>query len=121
MPCNSDYLQANGLEIELSRVYQLLDELEGKNIDKKAWDGYDNRAYCRANKETLDTKVSELCVKLQSINVKNCSLEMQLWWRNHQEADANRKENERLRKEMEEKTERDELARLKAKYEPKGE
>ena len=30
MPCNGDYLAANGKEVQLSRVACLLDELDGK-------------------------------------------------------------------------------------------
>lgn len=95
MPCDSSYMGASSGERYLSQVYQLLDELEGKQINKNDWNGYDERAYSKFSREHLDKKVMELCSKLQGINVKDYSLEMQLWWREHSNADR-----ERLRKEL---------------------
>jgi len=40
MPCNSDHLQSTQLEVECSRMYLLLDELDGKALAKlmpKGW------------------------------------------------------------------------------------
>lgn len=99
MPCNCDHLEANQLEIELSRVYCLLDELRtGKPVkpDSSAWEGYDRRAYSHADRETADKKTAELCAKLSAMKpakIKKLSLEMQVWWRDHQEADARKKPN----------------------------
>jgi hypothetical protein len=38
--------------------------------------------------------VSELCEKLQTANVSECSLEIQMWWRDHIEADKQRTNDE---------------------------
>lgn len=96
MPCNSDYLKSNPLEVELSRVYLLLDEVKkGRHVDpeSRAWHGYDGRAYCRGYKAQLDEAVRELCGLLQGKDVSRNSLELQIWWRDHQEADAKRQPN----------------------------
>lgn len=97
MPCKSDYLEANAYEKEISRVYCLLAELNGEKYPSQWWDGYHPNVYNRISKEEGDALVSELCTKLQKIDVSQCSLEMQIWWRDHQEADK-----KRVAKELEE-------------------
>lgn len=93
MPCNSDHMNATNAERELSRVACLLDELSGKKkIDKNHWAGYHPRVYCM--NVDADALVSELCEKLQSLDVSAFSLEMQIWWRDHQEADKKKLEKE---------------------------
>ena len=93
MPCNSDYLRASDYEIELSRVACLLDELDGATeIDPSHWDGYHPRVYCKSIDG--DALVSELCARLQADDVSKRSLEMQMWWRDHQAADKARLERE---------------------------
>lgn len=99
MPCNSDYMEPNQQEINLSIVYGLLDELETGKLPTNFGDGYDKRVYNKGlSKEHLDQKTEELCSKLQQTDVTKYSLEMQIWWRDHQKADA-----ERLQKEIDEK------------------
>ena len=84
MPCKSDYLEADGKEVELSRVACLLGEFDGKPIDKSHWRGYHPAVY---NKQVDgDAMVSELCERLQMVDVTKYSLEMQIWWRDHQAA-----------------------------------
>lgn len=103
MPCRSDYLDSNNLEKEMSKVVQLLDELDGKKLNRsKFGDGFDDRVY---NKNLLqndrDKLVATLCSRLQKIkkvDVTKYSLELQIWWRDHQEADQ-----KRIKKEKEEK------------------
>lgn len=91
MPCDSSHMQASRIEVELSRVYQLLDELDGIPIRRAAWDGYDERAYNHATREKLDEMTRLLCAKLTARgDVGGYSLELQLWWREHQRADAAR-------------------------------
>lgn len=100
MPCNSDYMEANQSEKNLSVVYGLLDELENGKLPTNFGDGYDKRVYNRhLSKEHLDEKTGELCSKLQNTDVSKLSLEMQIWWRNHQKADK-----ERLEKEIKDKS-----------------
>lgn len=94
MPCNSDYMEPVSYEIELSRVACLLDELDGKKtINKSHWEGYHPKVY---NNQRLDGDklVALLCKRLQNINVSKQSLEMQIWWRDHQLADKKRLEKE---------------------------
>ena len=90
MPCDSSYLDANGLEIRLSQVACLLDELDGKKIHQDHWAGYHPRVY--SQRVDGDKMVAKLCKRLQSVDVKNYSLEMQIWWRDHQAADKARAE-----------------------------
>lgn len=91
MPCNSDYMNATGKEIQLSRVACLLDELAGKKeIDRSHWAGYHPRVY--NGHADGDALVLELCSKLQDVDVRKYSLEMQMWWRDHQAADKDRLE-----------------------------
>lgn len=96
MPCNSDYLSSSEMEKNLSVVYGLLDELNTGKLPSNFGDGYDKRVYNKhLGKDHLDKKVSELCGKLKHIDVTKFSLEMQMWWREHQKADK-----DRIRKEM---------------------
>lgn len=97
MPCNSGYMDATGDEVALSQVACLLDELNGKRkIDRSHWEGYHPDVY---NKHVNGDKlVAKLCSRLQSVDVTKYSLEMQMWWRDHQKADK-----ERLKAELKQK------------------
>ena len=70
----------------------LLDELDGKEIDQHHWRGYHPRVY--SQRVDGDKMVAKLCKGLQSVDVKDYSLEMQIWWRDHQAADKARVEAE---------------------------
>ena len=94
MGCNSEHTAATGYERELSRVACLLDELAGKKWERHWWDGSHPRVYNKANRAMGDAMVRELCDALQSRDVTQCSLEMQIWWRDHQAADKARCERE---------------------------
>ncbi len=96
MPCNSDYLNANHMEVAISKVYCLLDELDGNGGPSgSSWYGYHPRVYSKhLTKEQCDSLVAELCGRLQELDVTEYSLEMQMWWRDHQRADARRVEKE---------------------------
>lgn len=109
MPCNSDYMNASNRERELSRVACLLMEFDGKKYKKSWWDGYHPDVYGACSKEKADQMVADLCSKLQSVeDVTKYSLEMQIWWRDHQAADK-----ARLKKEIsEQKKEADKQAAL---------
>jgi hypothetical protein len=88
-------MEANQSERNLSVVYGLLDELENGKLPSNFGDGYDKRVYNKhLSKEHLDEKTEELCSKLQNTDVSKFSLEMQIWWRNHQKADKERLEKE---------------------------
>jgi len=124
MPCNCDYMNSTGLEREISRVYCLLEEIEtGKPVDTKSgnWDGYHPSVYGQVTRKQGDEAVARLCDILRKTkNVKKYSLEMQMWWRDHQEADRAREEKERkdaeqkaLAKSAMQKISKEELAALK--------
>lgn len=95
MPCDSSYMAASGLEIELSRMLMLIDEVNtGIHVDssRPEWNGYHEDAYCKGKlRERADHAAKTLCSLLQSRDVSSCSLELQLWWRDHQAADKARK------------------------------
>lgn len=91
MPCNSDYMNPSNEEVDLSKVYSLLDEISTSKLDKSNYNGYHPKAYGLSSKDKLDKAVAKLCNILKKIDVKNYSLEMQIWWRDHQIADKNRK------------------------------
>jgi hypothetical protein len=81
-------------EITLSQVCCLLDELDGKaEINPHHWRGYHPKVYSQrvSNGDALRVK---LCAQLQEIDVTKHSLEMQLWWRDYQRADQERRQRE---------------------------
>lgn len=100
MGCSSSYLEANNTEINLSKVLTFIDEIETGDFDPKGLEGYREDVYNKPSKEIndrLEKEVLELCSKLQLIDkdkLKDYSLELQLWWRDHQEADKVRVEKE---------------------------
>lgn len=99
MPCNCDYMDANNLEVEISRVACLLDELAGKRkLDPSHWRGYHPRVYGNVTKLMGDELTAQLCEKLHTVDVTKYSLEMQIWWRDHQKADKKRQRAELRRK-----------------------
>lgn len=98
MPCDGSHCEAFGSEIALSRVMCCLDELNGKKFSKSDWSGYHDKAYGHASDELLDQKTAELCARLESIGesfIRNMSLELQIWWRDHQEHDRRRLKREK--------------------------
>lgn len=90
MPCNSDYMRPGPYEISLSKVLALLGELDGQPIDPDTYGSGTGAAYGNADKETLDRATAQLCERLLASDVTKHSLEMQMWWRDHQRADAER-------------------------------
>ena len=111
MPCESGYLAANEYEIRMSQAACLLDELDGKPISQGHWAGYHPRVYCRASIIEGDKIVQELCDRLQKLDVTKHSLEMQIWWRDHQKADKERLERE-VQKAVELKARQEAIAKL---------
>ena len=91
MPCNCDHLEASKLERELSRVLLLLQELDtGVPVDPKSsdWQGYLNGVYNSVNlRRRADEATAALCSRLKGTDVTRHSLELQMWWRDHQAAD----------------------------------
>lgn len=73
----------------MSKVACLMDELGGKKqINRDHWNGYHPRVYNQ--NVDADAMTAELCSRLQEVDVREYSLEMQIWWRDHQEADRQR-------------------------------
>lgn len=93
MPCNADYMDPNDQERQLSQVACLLDELEGRQWSKQEWRGMHPRVY--GQPINPDAIVAELCAKLRDADVSRYSLELQTWWRDHQEADRQREATEK--------------------------
>lgn len=92
-------MEPNILEIRLSKVYCLLSEIGGKPIDKGNWAGYHPDAYGKATKPMLDSVTDTLCAMLRKdVDPSKYSLELQTWWRDHQEED--RKQEEWEKREM---------------------
>ena len=105
MPCESGYLRANRLEVEASHVFMLLDELNGKALDSENgnWSGYDERAYNKGDiKGILDRATATLCSRIAELDISGYSLEMQMWWRDHQRVDKEREQKEWESKQHEE-------------------
>lgn len=88
MPCDSSYMNPTRQELDMSRVACLIDELNGKRFNGAHWDGYHPRVYCK--KINADAMTVKLCSRLQKVDVSKYSLEMQMWWRDHKEADKKR-------------------------------
>jgi hypothetical protein len=101
-------MEPNYREVALSQVLTLLDELYHDPFNKTHFEGYHPDVYSRVvSKETGDRWVAKLCAKLQTVDVTKYSLELQMWWRDHQQADA-----DRLREEL--KSKRTDEARKRA-------
>lgn len=122
MPCNTDYMDPSTDEIRVSRIACLIDELNGTPINKTHWKGYHPAVYCQsydkyAGKYSEAEMVSLLIEKIQSLHtVTECSLELQMWWRDYQEKEAATKgalkRKEALAQQAREKLTEEELAAL---------
>jgi hypothetical protein len=85
-------MDANKFEINYSQVLCLLKEVKtGKPVNPNSsdWRGYHKKAYnFDANKQDLDQAVNQLCEQIREIgNLHAFSLELQMWWREHEAAD----------------------------------
>lgn len=93
MPCNSDYLSPNKRERTSVAVLGFLQEC---NLAGTATGGYD-RNY--GNVAALSKDVAKLCAFLKTRTPRwikdHTSLELQIFWRDHQEADRNREKMEK--------------------------
>lgn len=87
MPCNSDCMEATSIERKMSEIYYFLTEL--KTGKQQKIDSYHPDVYCKhLTKKICDAKTKLLCGLLQKIsNIPELSLELQMWWRDHQEID----------------------------------
>lgn len=94
MPCRSDHCEPSAFEIAASRAFAVLDELcGGPPVTARDWAGYHRDVYSRAvSRAKLDEITSQCCalLALRHGGARGLSLEAQLWWREHQAADARR-------------------------------
>lgn len=85
MPCDNSYQNPSPREQESARVIRFLQEIglpHGKPHE------------CYGNVGTLDADTRRLCTwcKDHRTEIKDHSLEFQIWWRDHQKADVARAE-----------------------------
>ena len=114
MGCRSDYLEASAAEVEHSKVLALLKEVKTGKLPKSFGDGYSSEVYNKTNQEILDKNTEKLCTALQGISddkIKDFSLEMQVWWRDHKKLDQKRLKAE-MKAIKDEKTKKDAIAKL---------
>lgn len=113
MPCNSDYMNPTDAEKNASAMFCFLDELDGRSYTKNDLRGYHPKAYNNGygNKAKLDELTATLCSRLQGVDISKYSLELQIWWRDHQAADKARVERD-LRSRLENADREAALAKL---------
>ena len=105
MGCRSDYMEPNQAEIENSKVLALLEEIKTGKLGKLFGTGYAGKSgnYAPSDQKSLDKNTAELCGSLKKATeakLKKMSLELQIWWRDHQKADKRHKaEDAKERKE----------------------
>ena len=93
MGCNSDYMEPTQKELHLSVIETHHDELDGRPVKREWYSGIHPRVYNRGpSKKLLDERTAALCTRLTGLDVTKYSLELQIWWRDHQAADAARLE-----------------------------
>ena len=102
MPCYSGHMEPNARELEHSRVKCLIEEIYGHGpVDPKSgdWAGYHRHVYPnKTSKEDLDRDTRHLCNFLGALTpegISTFSLELQIWWRDHQKFDKKRKDKEK--------------------------
>ena len=90
MPCDSSYLRPRAEELESARVRELLREVNGQPFN------HDEPAEVYGQVAKLDSDTAALCVwcKNHRSEIQDHSLELQIWWRDHQKRDAEREEEE---------------------------
>jgi hypothetical protein len=83
MPCDASHCEHTAREAESGRVLELFKEISGQPFD------HDNPNYYGVV-ATLDTDTARLCEWCRTHDVTKQSLELQLWWQQHQKHDAAR-------------------------------
>lgn len=87
MPCDSSYMEPTWNEREAEKLLMIWDEVaNGNTIDpQKYGKGY---SYESMTSEERDDLTIKLCSKLKDEqDITKYSLEVQIWWRDHQTAD----------------------------------
>lgn len=93
MGCRNDYMEPNAREIEASRVFACLDELDTGEMDRSHFGGNHPKAYGRnVSQDRLNKMTASLCRKLEKLpnQTSSYSLELQMWWREHLEGEERR-------------------------------
>ena len=108
MPCDAGHCEASAREVESRVVREFLREIAGKKFDHD--DPSKNQGYY-GKVDELDNDTAALCAWCMSHDVSKMSLELQLWWKKHQKADA-KKLAERRRLEEDEVLKKAALAKL---------
>lgn len=101
MGCRSDYQAPSARETDISRLYCFLDELSGKSWTKSDFAGFREGVYQSGIKHDENKLTASLCSQLRQKTreeILEYSLELQIWWRDHQRKDA--EEAERKEKEL---------------------
>lgn len=92
MPCSSEHMEPTFRERESAKIRALLFEV-GIRQDSGGMYG---------NTDTLNRDASELCeFCADSADISKHSLELQIWWRDHQQADKERLEREQAKNKTE--------------------
>lgn len=86
MPCDSSYMNARPEEVESSKVRELIREVQGLPFNHKSRHDYYGKV------DQLDSDTAWLCAwcEKNTAILNTFSLELQIWWRDHQEQDARR-------------------------------
>jgi phage-related minor tail protein len=88
-------MEPTNYEKNISMVAYLLDEINGVAVKTRDYaSGMHPLVYGKATKELGDSLTDKLCTILRQTDVSKYSLEMQIWWRDHQIADKKRIESD---------------------------
>ena len=92
MPCNCDGYEPSVIDVTVHEARCVLRELDGEKLTPADWR---NARAGSGYSSDCDAIVAEACDRLKHVDVSKYSLELQMWWRDHQEADRRREEKER--------------------------
>ena len=98
MPCYSP--NPSSIEIEYARIELLLGELKGKKFNSE---NYKSAHTWGKDKKELDEITDKLCSTLKEKTpefIQKQSLELQIWWRDHQAYDLKEKEDQEKEKNL---------------------
>ena len=83
MPCDSSHCEPTTREVESRKVLEFLREMRDQSFNHE-----NPKTPYYGSVETLDWNTASLCAMCKDKGVSERSLELQLWWRDHQAADA---------------------------------
>jgi hypothetical protein len=95
-------MEPTALEIEASRVAYLLDEIESGEMNSSKFNGGTHpQVYGKCDQTLANNLTIRLCDALKECGASKYSLEMQIWWRDHQAKDRKREQEEKSERERE--------------------